>query len=77
MVTVAVNKSAVNSFSQGAFYDIRGLSTDQKPTEVPNGSTFVEMNTGKGFLFDANSKTWHELPAGGSVVIPVATGVMF
>lgn len=59
-------------------YDIRGLSTDNKPTQnIPNGSTFVEMNTGKGYLFDAENAQWHEVPSGGAVVIPVATGVMF
>lgn len=77
MISISFNKAAVNRFGGCAFYDIRGTSTDTKPTDVPNGSTFVEMNTGKGFLFDAENAQWHEVPSGGAVVIPVATGVMF
>lgn len=30
---------------------LRGLSTDNKPVNVPNGSEFREMDTGKKFLF--------------------------
>ena len=37
----------------GNVYDLRGLSTDQKPLEnVGNGSTFLEIDTGKVFIFD-------------------------
>jgi len=36
-----------------------GKSTDTKPTEgVPNGSVFVEMDTGDGYFFDAETSTW-------------------
>ena len=56
-----------------------GLSTDSsKPTEgVPNGATFVEMDTGKLYFYDADNETWIEwgssnasvdLPGGGGVV---------
>ena len=39
-----------------------GLSTDEKPTyRISNGTTFVEMNTGKVYMFDAASSTWLEL----------------
>ena len=39
-------------------YDLRGLSTDTKPTEnIGNGSTFFEMDTSKVFLFDKETKT--------------------
>ena len=41
--------------------DIRGLSTDTKPTSYPNGSTFLEMDTGKVFIFNAQNSTWVEL----------------
>ena len=44
------------------YNDVRCLSTDAKPTEdIKNGSTCVEINTGKVFLFDAESKTWNEV----------------
>ena len=42
-----------------------GLSTDQKPTEgIVSGSYFVEVNTGKEYLFDETESTWYEKPAG-------------
>lgn len=46
--------------------DIRGLSTDTKPTKangdkVPHGSTYIEMNTGKCFMYNANNDTWYEI----------------
>ena len=44
--------------------DIRGLSTDTKPTKadgVPHGSTFIEMDTGKCFMFNINNDTWYEI----------------
>lgn len=38
-----------------------GLSTDTKPTDgVRNGSVFVEMDTGKEYLFDAENDQWVE-----------------
>jgi len=38
-----------------------GLSTDTKPTEdIPNGSTFVEMDTKKLFAYDAEGSQWLE-----------------
>ena len=40
--------------------EIYGLSTDTKPTDVPNGSLFVEMDTSKLYLFDEGSGTWQE-----------------
>ena len=37
-----------------------GLSTDSKPTDVANGSCFLEMNTGKIYFYDAANSTWRE-----------------
>ena len=47
--------------SKGKATEYYGLSTDTKPTEVPNGSVFLEMNTGKVFVYDAQNATWIEL----------------
>lgn len=59
-------------------HDVRCLSTDTKPTEgIHNGSTLMEIDTGKGYLFDAVGKQWHELEGGGTIVIPSASGVSF
>lgn len=45
--------------------ELRGLSTDTKPTEIgdktiANGSVFIEIDTGKIYFFDGDSKTWKE-----------------
>ena len=43
-------------------YEFRGLRTDEKPIEsVGNGSVFIEIDTGKVFIFDEQNKTWREL----------------
>lgn len=41
--------------------ELRGKSTDVKPTDVANGSEFIEMDTGACFLFDEEEKTWWPL----------------
>lgn len=48
--------------SQGQVNEYYGLSTDTKPSDpsVPNASTFYEMDTGKLFMFSADSHTWLE-----------------
>ena len=39
-----------------------GLSTDNKPTTyVTNGSTFLEMDTSKVYVFDKTNTQWREL----------------
>ena len=43
-------------------YEFRGLSTDVKPTErVGNGSIFIEIDTGKVYMFDKKNIEWKEL----------------
>ena len=70
--------SANKRILSGSVYnDVRCLSTDEKPTDVKNGSTLVEIDTGKGYLFDADSKAWKQIPQGSSVVINPASGVSF
>lgn len=42
--------------------EYRGLSTDTKPTEnVENGFVFLEMDTGKIYMYDLENETWREL----------------
>ena len=36
------------------------LSTDVKPTNVPNSTMCYEMDTKKAFMFDATSASWME-----------------
>ena len=50
---------------KGSPTEYYGLSTDTKPTDgVDNGALFVEMDTGKVFLFDTEGVEWLEV--GGS-----------
>mgnify|MGYP003310786843 CR=1 FL=1 len=39
--------------------DMIGLSTDQKPVNVANASTFYEMDTKTLYMFDAQNRIWH------------------
>lgn len=48
--------------------ELRGLSTDTKPTEingmkVDNGSSFIEIDTGKTIYYDLENTEWSETPA--------------
>jgi len=42
-----------------------GLSGDSKPSGVRNGDKFVEINTGKTFLYNETGAAWVEQPASG------------
>lgn len=73
MIAVNTHKNGMNPW-----WDVRCASTDAKPTTgVPNGSTCIEIDTGKGYLYDAEGGEWHEIPEGSSVVIDPARGVSF
>ena len=53
---------SANGKTRGYALEYRGLSTDSKPTEgVINGSSFIEIDTGKVYLFDAVGVTWNEI----------------
>lgn len=46
--------------------ELRGLSTDTKPTEInnktiDNGSTFIEIDTGKIYFYDLENEQWKEV----------------
>lgn len=47
--------------------EICGLSADEKPTKtiegavIVNGSTFVEMDTKKVFIYSQENTTWYEM----------------
>ena len=60
MVTSSEYKANGKYMSAETYY---GLSTDSKPTSCGNGSVFVEMNTGKIYLFNAASSAWVEWDA--------------
>lgn len=46
--------------------ELRGLSDDEKPTtiengEIENGSSFIEIDTGKLYLYNGASSSWVEV----------------
>ena len=47
--------------------ELRGLSTDgEKPTEIgnktiQNGSIFIEIDTGKMYMYDLENEEWKEI----------------
>lgn len=46
--------------------ELRGLSTDTKPTtignsKIDNGSIFIEIDTGKIFMYDFENEEWKEI----------------
>lgn len=50
------------SFAEGACTcEMYGLSTDTKPVNVCNASTFYEMDTKALFIFDEENKVWHKV----------------
>ena len=46
------------------YVELFGLSTDSKPTTgIVTGSVFVEVDTGKCFLFNEDASEWVEMGA--------------
>ena len=61
-----VKKSEMLTHPNGEVYylcELRGLSTDIKPSiinngNIENGSQFIEIDTGDIYLYDLNGKEW-------------------
>jgi len=71
---------SVNTHKNGLvpWWDVRCASTDTKPVNgVPNGSTCIEIDTGDGYLFNADAGEWVKQSGGTVIVIPSAAGVNF
>ena len=66
---VTIYKTEKRRFEDEKYYltgELRGMSTDTKPTIIDgniidNGTAFIEIDTGKIFFYDLNSKTWKEI----------------
>ena len=67
MVTIYnIKKSEMLNHPNGeVFYllELRGLSTDEKPTTIENGtiengSVFIEIDTQEVFIYDGENETW-------------------
>lgn len=67
MVSVSkIENTKINPGGNLILVELRGLSTDEKPTEInrkkiDNGSVFIEIDTGTVFMFDLDSSTWNEV----------------
>jgi hypothetical protein len=64
MITIYSQKDKDNNTKMEV--ELRGLSTDEKPTTikgavVDNGSTFIEIDTGKLYMYDLEHQTWEEI----------------
>lgn len=60
---ISFHMSRLDSYKNGhAQYYVEGecLSTDTKPINVANGSSLIEMDTGKVYFFDAENGEWRE-----------------
>ena len=55
-----ISNSNANDSTLWTGWDLRGLSSDNKPTDsqLPNGSTFIEMDTGKVYMWDKENTQW-------------------
>lgn len=63
---ISIYKQKDNDNDEKMELELRGLSTDTKPkvikgATVDNGSVFIEIDTGKVFLYDLDSETWKEI----------------
>ena len=61
LVHVENGYSSENDKNYQDIHEIRCLSTDTKPTNVSNGSSLIEMDTGKIYLFDQENTEWMEV----------------
>jgi len=69
-----ISISEIKASTKGSEYvvgEIRGLSTDTKPTkvngkieidgkEIPNGCIFIEIDTSKIYFYDKENNEWKE-----------------
>ena len=62
MAIRATNEILIDIESNKRIANLFGTSEDTKPTEgYCNGTIFMEVDTGKIFLFDESTSTWTQL----------------
>lgn len=70
MITISKNeKTKIVGNDRYILVELRGLSTDIKPTiydeeidsYIDNGSIFIEIDTGKIYFFDFENQEWKEV----------------
>lgn len=61
------------TYNTGPYVELQGLAEDvaNLPTDVANGSTFTEIDTGKVRMFDGEHVQWDAINDGGAIA-PVA-----
>ena len=62
---IRTNKNVSENEGEFVTVEMRGLSTDTKPTEfdgrnIDNGSIFVEIDTGSIYFYDLDNEQWME-----------------
>lgn len=62
MISIYKNRNLVSIEGEEVkSVEFRGLSTDTKPENATNGAIFIEIDTGKVYLYDAQNKQWREI----------------
>lgn len=70
MITISKNENTkLTENGRYILAELRGLSTDTKPilfdeyidSYIDNGSIFIEIDTGKIFMFDLENEQWKEI----------------
>lgn len=65
-MAITINRTGGASFEKAT--ELRGLSTDTKPTvaldenlDMPNGSIYFEIDTATAYMYSAEDDTWYEM----------------
>ena len=67
MVTInKIENTKIKTDGDYIFAELSGNSSDTKPTEIDdkkidNGSTYIEVDTGKIYLYDLENQEWNEV----------------
>lgn len=61
MITIIRKESDIKN-GNNSILELRGLSTDTKPTEnISNSSIFIEIDTGDLYMYDAENEEWNKI----------------
>lgn len=65
MITI-FRKNQTSTTGNDREIELRGISTDAKPTtidgkDIANGTVFIEIDTGKLYMFDKENEQWKEM----------------
>lgn len=66
MITLSKKNTKLLFKGNVELIELRGLSTDPKPDTynnktINNGSVFIEIDTGKIYMYDLENKQWKEM----------------